>query len=129
MPGGLQHALPKDRVTQLAAEHHLYLGQVLAGTEFEAFFDRDTRHSRMKQYQLEKFLRISDDGWIHRRARYYRGAVQAEDEEAWGNDFLTWLVSQDDVLEEQFFLARQIAKDVPHSGEMDRSTRGRTLLG
>ena len=127
IPGGLQHALPKGRVTELAAEHHLYLGQVLAGTKFEAFFDRDTRHSRMKQYQLEKFLRISDDGWIHRRARYYRGAVQAEDEEAWGNDFLTWLVSQEDVLEEQFFLARQIAKDVPHSGDRDRSTRVRAL--
>ena len=42
-------------------------------------------------------------------------------------DFLTWLVSQDDVLEEQFFLVRQIAKDVPHSGEMDRSTRVRAL--
>ena len=121
-PGGLQHALAKDRVAEIEARHQLYLGQILAGTDFETFFGR-----RMKQYQMERFLRISDDGWIHQRARYYRGAVQAEDEDAWGHDFLTWLVSQDGMLEEQFFLMRQIAKDVPHSSDRDRSTLVRAL--
>ena len=126
-PGGIQHALPKSRVKEIAETHHLHLGQILAGTEFEDFFDRDSRNARMKQYQMEKFLQASDDGWILRRARYYRGAVQAEDEDAWGKQFLTWLASRDDFLKEQFFLMRQMAKDIPHSDNVDRATRIRAL--
>ena len=30
------------------------LGQILAGTTFEAFLDPENRHSRLKQYQMER---------------------------------------------------------------------------
>lgn len=126
-PGGLQHAVPKDRVRAIADAHHIYLGQILAGTEFETFLDSGARHARMKQYQMEKFLQASDGGWILRRARYYRGAVQAEDEEAWGQKFLNWLVSRDELLIEQFFLVREIARVISHSANVGRAIRIRAL--
>lgn len=126
-PGGIQHALHKDVAMKLAEEHGIYLGQILAGTDFEEFWDAANRHSRAKQYQMEQFLQAVDNGWIMRKARYYRGAVQVEDEEAWGREFLTWLVARDDVLQSHFFLIRQLVKDIPHQANNDRATLIRAL--
>ncbi|MFH1007926.1 MAG: PEP/pyruvate-binding domain-containing protein [Candidatus Latescibacterota bacterium] len=73
----------------------------------------------MKQLQMEKYLQLADDGWIMRRARYYRGAVQAEDEEAWGLNFLTWVLANDGLVTSEFFLIRQVSKDIPHQSHAD----------
>lgn len=126
-PGGIQHALPKDRVAQLARDHNIHLGQILAGTAFDAFLDSANVNSRMKQYQMERFLQAVDDGWIVRRARFYRGAVQAEDEEAWGVNFLNWLLAKDDMIAQQYFLVRQMSKDIPHQAHEDRWTTIRAM--
>ena len=113
-PGGVQRAKHKEEVEKLAQSNHIFLGQILATTPFPEFWDNEFFHSRLKQYQLEKFLRASDNGWILRKGQYYRGAYQAEDEERWGYDFFNWLLSDDRVLEENFFLVRQAARDIPH---------------
>ena len=119
-PGSIQHALHKDAVTKISRDWGIYLGQILAGTPFTDFLDAANQNSRLKQYQLEKYLQAVDDGWIIRRARYYRGAIQAEDEEDWGLRFLTSLAASDDILITQFFLLRQAAKDIPHNANDDR---------
>lgn len=126
-PGGIQHALHKDVVQTLATEHHLFLGQILAGTPLADFQDVEHNYSRLKQYQVEKFLHAAADGWIMRRARYYRGAYQAEDEAAWSERFLHHLLAQDAVIRSHFFLARQITKDLPRDGTDDRATQIRAL--
>ncbi len=119
-PGGLQHGLPKEVVRNLARKQGVYLGQVLAGASFEDFLDSGNDNSRLIQYQLEKYLYLVDDGWIFRKARFYRGAVQSEDEAAWGQNFLTFLVSKDQVVQSQFFLLRQTVKEIPHRADDDR---------
>lgn len=126
-PGGIQHGLHKDIVKKIAEEKKIYLGQILAGTSNEDFWDAENQNSRLKQYQVEKYLQSIDDGWIFRRARYYRGAIQAEDEEAWGVKFLTWLLAQDEVIKTQFFLIRQAAKDLPHQANDDRLNKIRAI--
>jgi hypothetical protein len=123
---GLQHARHKDEVARLAEQYHLFLGQILAASEKEAFWDANRYHSRIKQYQLGNYLEGVDDGWILRKAQYYRGAVQSEDETAWGRAFYQWLLAQPDVLETDFFLIRQSMKDVPHSGDNNLSQRMRS---
>jgi len=115
-PGGIQHALPKESVQALRDEHHLFLGQILAGTPFADFLDTPNNYSRLKQYQLEKFLQAADNGWILRKARYYRGAYQAEDEEQWGTDFFRFLLADDEFWLAKYFLLRQAARDIPHWG-------------
>ncbi|MFQ5706658.1 MAG: PEP/pyruvate-binding domain-containing protein [bacterium] len=126
-PGGIQHALPKKAVQNLQKEYGIYLGQILAGTPFEDFLDAEHQNSRLKQYQLEKYLRAIDDGWILRRARFYRGAFQAEDEQAWGKRFLLWLVANDDLVKSQFYLSRQICKETPHTANENLETEIRAL--
>jgi len=126
-PGGIQHALHKDVVQEIAQQQGIYFGQILAGTAYADFFDHANQNSRLNQYQLEKYLQSVDDGWILRRARYYRGAFQAEDEESWGLKFLTWLVSQDDILRSQYFLVRQSFRDIPHQANDHRLNNIRGL--
>ena len=122
-PGGIQHAVHKDVVRKLAKEQGLYLGQILAGTAFDDFLDADRENARLKQYQMEKYLQRVDDGWILRRARYYRGAIQSEDEEIWGLEFLTRLAGRDEMVRSQFYLLRQAARDIPHKAPDDRWQR------
>ncbi|HQU52407.1 MAG TPA: hypothetical protein PK643_05300, partial [Saprospiraceae bacterium] len=101
-PGGVQRARYKIEVEELAQSNHLYLGQILATTDQEAFWDEPFGQSRLKQYILERYLREIDDGWILRRAQYYRGAIQLEDEEAWGKQFLEWLVSDESRIQNNY---------------------------
>jgi hypothetical protein len=126
-PGGIQHAVPKDVTLQVERELGIYFGQILAGTPFDVFLDGTNGFSRLKQFQIEKFLRAADDGWIMRRAQHYRGAVQAEDESAWGAEFLAWLLAQDWVLTSQFYLGREISRDIPHRGTEGKAPRIRAM--
>lgn len=126
-PGGVQRARLKDEVAALAKQQHIFLGQILSNTPKEDFWDAANRHSRLKQYQLEKYLRAVDDGWIWRKAQFYRGAVQVEDEENWGVAFFHWLLAKDEVWQKDFFLVRQAVRDIPHQGDNNRSQIVRAL--
>ncbi|KPL24512.1 MAG: hypothetical protein AMS23_05625, partial [Bacteroides sp. SM1_62] len=126
-PGGVQRARYKDEVHNLSLSNHVYLGQILSTTPLPDFWDGENHHSRLKQYQLEKYLRAVDDGWILKKAQYYRGAFQAEDEEAWGIDFYNWLLADDQRIEKQFFLIRQSLRDLPHAGDHNLTQHIRTV--
>lgn len=125
-PGGFQHGMLKPEVRALD-ERGIHLGPVLAGLDFGAFWDAEDRHARARQYLLVDYLRAADDGWIMRRARYYRGAVQAEDEETWSRAFLEWLLARDEALRSEFYLVRQLAGGLPRTGDAGLATRVRAL--
>jgi hypothetical protein len=114
---GVQHARYKESVEAIAEKNHIYFGQILAYTNPKDFWDTANNHSRIKQYQLANYLRRVDDGWILQKAQYYRGAVQAEDEEAFGIDFYKWLLTGDTSITNKYFLIRQSLKDIPHKGD------------
>ncbi|WP_435134715.1 PEP/pyruvate-binding domain-containing protein [Formosa sp. A9] len=115
--GGVQHARYKDEVIALGESNHIYFGQILASTNQDAFLDREHNFSRLKQYLLERYLKSVDDGWINRKAQYYRGHIQAEDEQAWGKDFFIKVLKHDEFLTKHFYLLRQAVKDIPHAGD------------
>ena len=119
---GFQRARYKDDIASLAEREHVFLGQILATTPKEDFWDDANAQSRLKQYQLERYLRNIDDGWINHMGQYYRGAMQDEDEIKWGIDFYNWLLADADNLRSHYFLIRQSAKDIPHATE-DNNTQ------
>jgi rifampicin phosphotransferase len=123
----LQRARYKDEVDHLATTNHVFLGQILAKTGKTDFWDADFRQSRMKQYQVERFLMNADDGWVNRRGQYYRGATQAEDEEAWGIAFFEWLLAKDDAIKQNFLLIREAVKDIPHQGDDSKTQNMRAV--
>ncbi len=114
-----QHARYKDEVKELGRTNHIFLGQILTNTDKQAFWDADQDHSRMKQYQLGNYLAAIDDGWVLRKAQYYRGAFQVEDEMSWGRDYLNWVMGKEQALKENFYLIRQAVRDIPHRKDDD----------
>ncbi|APQ18066.1 phosphoenolpyruvate synthase [Maribacter hydrothermalis] len=114
---GVQHARYKDEVVALGKSNHIFFGQILAFSNNEEIWDSNNNHSRLKQYQLDKYLRLIDDGWINKKSQYYRGSVQVEDEEAWGIAFYKWILAKDSVVADNFYFLRQSLKDIPHSGD------------
>ncbi|AWX44750.1 Pyruvate, water dikinase [Flagellimonas maritima] len=115
--GGIQHASYKPIVKELAEKNRVYLGEILAHTDKDKFWDAYNANDRLKQYQLGRYLASVDDGWILRKAQYYRGAVQSEDEEAWGVAFYKKLLKNDDNIKEFYYLIRQSLRDIPHDGD------------
>lgn len=125
--GGIQHAALNDRARSIQERNGIYMGQILAGTDYRAFLDASRGFSRPRQYELERFLQLNDDGWVLRKAQFYRGAFQAEDEEAWGRKFLSEVLAADSLLTRHFFWMRRLVRSVPHAATERRLDRIRAL--
>lgn len=123
---GVQHARYKDEIVALGKTNHLYFGQILVYTDKVDFWDANNYQSRLKQYQLQKYLATIDNGWINQKGQFYRGAMQSEDEAAWGLSFYQWLLAEDKRLEQHYFLIRQSLKDIPHQGDDNLAQRMRS---
>lgn len=113
-PGGVQRATYKSWVELLAKNNQVYLGQILSATDSSQFLDKKNQFARLKQYQIENYLENADNGWIQQKARFYRGAFQDEDENAWGERFLKWVLTAEKMEQNHFFLLRQSFKEIPH---------------
>jgi hypothetical protein len=79
--GGIQHGEWNDQAVALREGGYL-VANVLADLEPADFVGPAADLDALRQIILERFLVAWDDGWIFRGARTYRGAFQAEDEEA-----------------------------------------------
>ncbi len=114
---GIQHASFKTSALELRKTNHLFFGEILASTKINEFLDEQNNYSRLKQYQIGKYLASINDGWILRKGQFYRGAVQSEDEEAWGKEFFETILKNDSFLKTNYYLIRQALKDIPHNGD------------
>src|SRR5437867_511294 len=113
--GGVQHAELSPAALRLA-EWNIDVGTILAGLSFEDFLDAKRDHHRLKELVFEKYLVDADQGWIYRKARSYRGARQAEDEERAGRQLLVKLLSDPAWVSRDYFLANQLIAAIPHGG-------------
>jgi hypothetical protein len=92
--GGVQHGEWTDRVKRLRAGGY-YVANILAALDLSLIIDTQGYSDLYNQILIEKFLIAVDDGWIFRKARYYRGAVQAENETAMARELLLGLAGKD----------------------------------
>ncbi len=119
--GGVQHAQFSPGAERLA-ELGFHVGVLLTPLDFDQFFDQRSDHRLLRQLVIERYLQQVDDGWVLRRARYYRGARQIEDEERQGKLFLERLLSQPEWTDKHFLLVVQLASVVPHPGAIANET-------
>ena len=124
---GIQRARYRTDVVNWQKRYHFFPAQILAGTNQSEFWDAAQQQSRVKQYQLDQFLRRNDNGWIVERAQYYRGALQIEDEQEWGRDFLTWVLNKDEEVADHYFLLRQAVQHIPHAEDNDLTLQMRAI--
>lgn len=110
--GGRQHGRLGQHATTLRQAGYL-VGNVLAATDAAALADEPDLRA-LKAILLERYLVAEDDGWILRRARYYRGALQVEDEIAAANAILAALAARPQE-ERDFLLLRQAAMLLPQA--------------
>jgi hypothetical protein len=111
--GGVQHGELNERVRALRANGYL-IGNVLASVDPEALTVSTNGVAALKQILLERFLVLSDDGWIFRGARNYRGALQPEDETASAQAILLALIGAPKHSKQEYLLLFQAAKLLPH---------------
>ena len=105
--GGIQHAEYSAARDQLAALGW-HVGTIVAALTWDELWDAEHRQTRLRELPLERYLVDVDDGWVLRRARSYRGRIQAEDEEAKGRELLVRLLDQREWVAANF-LARERA--------------------
>jgi phosphohistidine swiveling domain-containing protein len=110
--GGVQHGAWTDQVKVLR-ENGFYIANIFADIKPEQFLQNPDHPDMIKQMIVEQFLIHADDGWILRRARFYRGALQAEDEAANGRNLLLALAAEP-YWTEKYFVLREAVKFFPH---------------
>ncbi len=114
--GGVQHGEWTDRVKRLRAGGY-YVGNVLASLDLGQIEDAPGYSDLFNQIIIEKFLIAVDDGWVFRKARYYRGAVQAEDETAQARRLLLGLADKESWTSRGFVPLRAGANFLEHGVE------------
>lgn len=108
--GGIQHGRLGERARAMRQAGYL-VGNVLAAADPQTLA-MEPQRTTLKAILLERYLMAEDDGWILRRARYYRGALQVENEVAAADAILAALVGKA-VDERDFLLLRQAALLLP----------------
>ena len=79
--GGVQHG-EWSEPTQRVRAKGFAIANVYASLDPAPLLGADADLDLLGQLLMERFLMRVDNGWIFRKARSYRGALQAEDEEA-----------------------------------------------
>ena len=113
--GGVQHA-QHSQAAQRLAQLDFHVGTILQATTYDDFEDAANAGYRFRKMVLERYLFSVDDGWVMRRARYYRGALQIENEERSGRELLARRFSDAGWLRSNFLLATRLTAALPHGG-------------
>ncbi len=113
--GGYQHGQWSAKTLELRKQGYL-VANVLAGLDARAWVDEPDFRNRYAQILVERFLISIDDGWILRRALFYRGAIQEEDERAAARALLMEMSSREYWIGPGFPALRTGVRLLPHGG-------------
>jgi hypothetical protein len=123
---GWQHGEWSARTKELRAKGYR-VATLLAGVDAAKFVGEPGFPDAYAQLLVEKFLVASDDGWILRRAQFYRGAIQEEDEREGARRLLLEMVARDDWIGWRYAALRAGARLLPHGGDDASAARVRNL--
>lgn len=111
--GGVQHGERSEKAEALR-NHGYLIGNVLAAVDPKAVIAPDANFTALRQILLERYLVQTDNGWIFRGARDYRGALQPENETDSAQAILLAMVTSPHHTKQQYLLLFQAAKLLPH---------------
>lgn len=124
--GGSQHGEWSDR-TKTLREAGYYIANFYSDLDIPTFVKEHAATDRFAQMLIEQFLIRSDDGWILRRARYYRGAYQAEGERLGARKLLLKLAEDRHWLGHRYLVLRSAARLLDHGRETASAQEVRQL--
>jgi hypothetical protein len=124
--GGHQHGEWSDKTRELRANGY-QIANILAGVDAESFAAHADFPDSYHQLLIERFLISMDNGWILRRALFYRGAIQDEDERVGGRDLLVTLSGKPEWITRRYPALRIGASLIPHGKDSASVQRVRQL--
>lgn len=107
--GGRQHGQWSDETKSLREAGYL-IGNVLAANDAESVAKAYSPLGALQAILIENFLIEVDDGWILRKARFYRGAFQDEDERRVASEIVDHLTASTSPVAERYLLILDAAK-------------------
>ena len=111
--GGHQHGAWNEQTTTLRNAGYK-IANLLAGFDPELELEQPDFLDSYNQLLIEKFLVAADAGWILRRALYYRGAIQEQDERKGARELLIALSAQPEWIGLRYSALRIGADLLPH---------------
>ena len=111
--GGHQHGEWSKQTKTLRGEGYK-IANLLAGIDAGTLISQPDFVDSYNQLLIEKYLITADDGWILRRAMFYRGAIQEEDEASGGRDLLVAMAAQPEWIGHRYPAWRIGVRLVPH---------------
>jgi hypothetical protein len=114
--GGYQHGEWSDKTIELRAAGYK-IANVFAGLDPKALAEQADFRDAYAQMLIERYLIGADDGWILRRALFYRGALQEEDEREGARALLEYLIAQPQWIGTRYPALRVGAQMLPHGQE------------
>jgi len=124
--GGYQHGEWSEKTRELRADGY-QIANILAGADAAALITQPDFLDIYNQLLIERFLVSVDNGWILRRALFYRGAIQDEDERAGGRDLLVALSGNPEWITLRYPALRIGASLIPHGKDSASVQRVRQL--
>ncbi len=125
--GGIQHGEWNERTQTIRAQGYP-LATLLAELEPAEYLGPNGQHQELRQILIERFLVRADDGWVFRRARYYRGAIQIEDEERQARALMLALAGDPWWHDpDRFLLLREATRLLPVDGDHPAASQARDL--
>jgi len=125
--GGVQHGEWNSHVLALRKQGYL-VATLLTELNTLNFVGAFPQLDNLRQVLMEQFLVQNDDGWVFRQARYYRGALQVEDERAGARVLLLTMVQDPDWQDPvRYLLLREAARLLPVGAEPPTAATVRKL--
>ena len=123
---GSQHGEWSDRAKQLRSQGYK-VANVLAGIDAQKAVAAPDFADTYAQLLIEKFLIAADDGWIMRKAQFYRGAIQEEDEREAARSLLAAMATQGDWIGYRYPALRAGVRLLPHGADTASMQRVRNM--
>ena len=124
--GGSQHGEWNSRVKQMR-EAGYHIANVFADLNASEFVQTPAHPDILNQMIIEQFLIGVDDGWILRRARYYRGALQEEDERLGARRLLYKIAEDPNSWRQRYLQLSRAAALLAHGSETADVSKVRQL--
>ena len=123
---GWQHGEWSERTRQLRAQG-FQVANLLAGIDADKVVADPAFPDLYAQWLVEKFLIAADDGWILRKAQFYRGAIQEEDEREGARRLLTAMSAQPAWIGQRFVALRTGVRLLPHGADTASAQKVRNM--
>jgi hypothetical protein len=123
---GWQHGEWSAKTRELRANGYK-VATILAGLDAKQAVAAPDFADTYAQLLVEKFLLAADGGWIMRKAQFYRGAIQEEDEREAARALLTTLAGRPDWIGYRYPALRAGVRLLQHGADTASAQRVRNL--